>query len=75
MSVVLSTILTAPESPGGASGYNLDLELDPRTGNLLVLGLRNLASPLRLVNATTLEEIVVPMPTAGDKAVDIEILP
>ncbi len=73
--VMMSSILTAPESPGSVPGFNMDLAVDPRTGNLIVLGLRNLDSPLRLVDPLRLEEISQPMPTAGDKGIELEILP
>ncbi|MGD8394951.1 MAG: hypothetical protein PVF43_05710, partial [Candidatus Eiseniibacteriota bacterium] len=68
MSVVLSTGMVAPESPGFIGGWQQDLVLNPRSGVLIVLELRNFAPHFGLVDAATLMEVTGTAGIAGDGA-------
>jgi hypothetical protein len=77
LAVVASNLDPAPESPGNVRFIHVlqDLAQDPRTGNLIVLGWRNLESPLMQVRNTTLSPISSTRMEVGDNALDVEVLP
>jgi hypothetical protein len=77
LAVTTSNLDPAPESPGRLSGFHVlsDIAQDSRTGNLIVLGWRNLETPTGLVDRTRLIILPREMPEVGDNAVDLEVLP
>jgi hypothetical protein len=64
-----------PSDLGLGNLYLGDMVLDPRSGNLILLGWGNLETPLYLASAETLGAIPVEMPVAGNGAVDMELVP
>jgi hypothetical protein len=77
-SIVLSTLETAPESPGGLriNYYLTDIIEHPRSGELIILGYRSLDTPVYRIDARTLQQIDSgSYYEVGDSAVDMELMP
>lgn len=73
-----STGMPAPESPadlGLGNAYFGDFAFHPRTGEILVLGVRSLATPLWAFDPRSFARTSEHLSLLGDDATDIEVVP
>jgi hypothetical protein len=75
--VVLSTLESAPESPGRIlyRRFFSDFVENPRTGDFLVLGWNNAETPVYLVDPGLRWISEIRLPRVGHQAIDLELLP
>jgi hypothetical protein len=77
-SVHLSTLEVSQETPGNLgidNRYLSDVEYDPRTGNLILLGWGSVTTPLYMADPATLLGVPGTLPQAGSRAQAMEVLP